>query len=111
MRERLVTVAGGFPDRDAEIWLVFDGTRAPEVAERGTQPRLVLEFAASADDWIVRQVRESEHPNEIAVVSGDRRLTGRARHHGAAVVSPRHFLQHCFADGSSTPAIDPKQSV
>lgn len=96
-RERLLTVARCFPDRDAEIWLVFDGSHTPQDPRPITRPALKLRFAPSADDWIVQQVRDSAWPSEIAVVSGDRRLTGRARHHGAAVVSPRLFLQHCFA--------------
>lgn len=110
MRERLVAVAGGFPDRDAEIWLVFDGSHAPETPVRGTEPRLIIEFAPSADDWIVRRVRDAEDTDEIAVVSGDRRLTGKTRHRGAAVVSPRHFLQHCFA-GGQTRGVDPGDAV
>ena len=104
MRERLVAVARCFPDRDAEIWLVFDGTRTPEDPVRSTQPELRLQFAPSADDWIVRRVRDAECSDEVAVVSGDRRLTGRTRHHGAAVVSPRHFLHHCFAAQSAAPS-------
>jgi predicted RNA-binding protein with PIN domain len=110
MRERLVAVAGGFPDRDAEIWLVFDGSRAPQTPVRGSAPRLIVEFAPSADDWIVRRVRDAQDPGEIAVVSGDRRLTGKTRHRGAAVVSPRHFLQHCLA-GEPTRGIDPLEAV
>ena len=41
--------------------------------------------------------------DQIAVVSGDRRLTGKTRHHGAAVVSPRFFLDHCIQRGASIP--------
>lgn len=58
----------------------------------------MLHFAPSADDWIVKRVRaEQDGPDaaRIAVVSGDRRLTGRAGHYGAAVVSPRLFIRHC----------------
>jgi predicted RNA-binding protein with PIN domain len=97
MRERLVAFARCFPDPHAEIWLVFDGSRTPEDPERGGQPRVTLEFSPSADDWIVERVRNAEDPSTIAVVSGDRQLTGRARHHGASVVSPRLFLSHCRA--------------
>ncbi|MCH7866758.1 MAG: NYN domain-containing protein [Myxococcales bacterium] len=95
MRERLVAFTRRFPDPHAEIWLVFDGSRAPEEPERGDHPKVTLQFAPSADDWIVKHVRGAPDPNTIAVVSGDRQLTGRVRHHGAAVVSPRLFLGHC----------------
>ena len=102
-REHLVAFARCFPDPNAEIWLVFDGTRAPEKPHRGEQPLILLEFAPSADDWIVKRVRDAEHADQIAVVSGDRRLTGKTRHHGAAVVSPRLFLDHCIQRGAAIP--------
>ncbi len=101
MRERLVAFARCFPDPHAEICLVFDGSRAPEVPARGDQPRVMIEFSPSADDWIVKRVRNAEDPTTIAVVSGDRQLCGRARHHGAAVVSPRLFLSHCGAGAAA----------
>jgi hypothetical protein len=102
MRERLVAVAGCFPDPDAEIWLIFDGPRAAKSPERGEQPKLRQLFALSADDWIVARVREEPEPSRIAVVSGDRRLTGRARHYGSAVVSPRLFLDYCLLNLESS---------
>ncbi|MBW2724990.1 MAG: NYN domain-containing protein, partial [Deltaproteobacteria bacterium] len=98
MRERLVAFARRFPDPDAEIWLIFDGARPAENPERGERPKLRLQFAPSADDWIVARVREEPDPSRIAVVSGDRKLTGRTRHHGAAAVSPRLFLDHCTSN-------------
>jgi predicted RNA-binding protein with PIN domain len=98
MRERLVAFARRFPDPHAEIWLVFDGPRAPEDPERNTEPKVTLQFSPSADDWIVKRVREEADPSTIAVVSGDRKLAGRARHRGAAVVSPRLFLDYCVAE-------------
>lgn len=101
MRERLVAVARCFPNPDAEIWLIFDGARAAESPERSELPKLRLQFAPSADDWIVARVREERDPAWIAVVSGDRKLTGRTRHYGAAVVSPRLFLDHCLLDHST----------
>lgn len=100
-RERLVTLARGFPDPDAEIWLVFDGPHPPPESERGERPAVRIEFAPSADDWIVKRVRTADDPQSIAVVSGDRQVGGRARHAGAVVVSPRLFLAHC---GASSPS-------
>jgi hypothetical protein len=101
MRERLVAVARCFPDSNAEIWLIFDGARETENSERGERPKLRLQFAKSADDWIVARVSQDADPTRIVVVSGDRRLTGRTRHKGAAVVSPRLFLEHCISESNS----------
>ena len=94
-RERLVTFARSFPNPDAEIWLVFDGPHPAPEPKRGERPAVLLEFAPSADDWIVRRVRNSEDPSAIAVVTGDHQVGGRTRHAGACVVSPRLFLTHC----------------
>jgi predicted RNA-binding protein with PIN domain len=74
------------------VWVVFDGSRpalAPPEAEAG---RLQSIFAPSADDWLVARVRSAERPDRVVVVTADRRLAGRARHHGATVLAPRDFL-------------------
>ncbi len=104
-RERLVTFAGCFPDPDAEIWLVFDGPHPAQEPERGENPSVRVEFAPSADDWIVKRVRRAENPQAIAVVTGDRQVGGRVRHAGAEVVSPRLFLVHCGLVTGSAPQI------
>ena len=81
----------GLDEPDAEIWVVFDGAREPSgTGEREGPVRVV--FAPSADEWLVEQVRAHA---EVAVVTADRKLAGRARHRGARVVSPREFLRRC----------------
>ncbi len=129
MRQRLVAVARRFPDPNAAIWLVFDGARPAAEPLVGERPEVRIHFAHSADDWIVNQVKQmrlaeaaklpggettlAEEPSgvapvAVAVVSGDRRLANRARHHGAAVVSPRAFLDQCGlgTTKASTPTRD-----
>jgi len=102
MRRRLVAAARRFPYPDTAIWLVFDGAHPPDNPRVGERPELWIHFAPSADDWIVRRVKDAEDASQIVVVSGDRRLANRARHHGAGVVSPRHFLDHCGASNERT---------
>ena len=93
-REELLALLAGFDGlggADAEIWVVFDGAREPTgTGEREGSVRVV--FAPSADEWLIEQVRAHA---EVAVVTADRKLAGRARHHGARVVSPREFLRRC----------------
>lgn len=90
---------------EGEIWIAFDrreqspgdGERGAEPPEPAAPPRIHVAFAPSADDWIARRVRAARTPDRVAVVTADRRLAGRARHHGARVVSPSAFLARCPA--------------
>jgi len=95
-REEVLARVRGFDDPSAEIWVVFDGRRPlPESTEdRGPGPRVA--FAPSADEWMLRRVREAG-AGGAAVVTADRRLAARARARGATVVSPRDFLARCGA--------------
>jgi len=86
----LEAVEGATHERQhPHVWVVFDGSRpAPEPG----LGRLHSVFAPSADDWLLRRVRRSPHPERIVVVTADRQLADRARHHGATVQAPRSFL-------------------
>lgn len=94
---RLLERVAAFEPAGAEIWVVFDA--ANQRSERCQPPaalaRVRLHFAASADDWLVREVRRDPDPGRLAVVTGDRQVQGRVRHAGARVVSPRTFLARC----------------
>ncbi|MEZ4215799.1 MAG: NYN domain-containing protein [Myxococcota bacterium] len=87
------------PPSAASVWVVFDGSRSPAAAPStpGTESvaaggRLQSVFAPSADDWLVRRVKQARDPARVVVVTADRKLANRARHHGARVLSPREFL-------------------
>lgn len=94
---RLVERVAQFEPPEAELWVVFDAAHGH--SERCAPPpelaRVQLVFAPSADDWLVRRVRQAEAPGRFAVVTGDRQVGGRVRHAGAHVVSPRAFLARC----------------
>jgi len=90
-REQLLALLERFDETNAEIWVVFDGARETSGASE-CKGRVRWVFAASADEWLVQQVRAHA---QVAVVTADRKLAGRARHRGARVVSPREFLRHC----------------
>jgi len=95
-RERLRARAACFRPAAEEVWLVFDGGNEREDREeRSGRAALHTVFATSADEWLVARVKAAERPERLAVVTGDRRVAGRARHRGAQVVSPRVFLEHC----------------
>lgn len=92
-RARLLSRVERFEERDAEIWVVFDGP-GPD-PETSPSSRLRVVFAASADEWLLRRIRHAESPARVAVVTADRRLAARSRHRGAQVVSPAAFLARC----------------
>ena len=92
-RDALLARAARFDDPAAELWVVFDGATSEGDRLDGPGPRTV--FAPSADDWLVRRLRSEEDPARVAVVTADRRLAGRVRHHGGRVVTPGEFLSRC----------------
>jgi len=92
-REELLEIAARFDDPSAEIWVVFDGPREAETRDDIGGPHPV--FAPSADAWLLERVRAADDPGRIAVVTADRKLADRARHHGARVFAPRDFLARC----------------
>lgn len=98
-RRALLERVARFDGPGDQLWVVFDGDRpgpaAPELEEAG---RVRCLFAASADEWIRRSIRDSPDASAIAVVTGDRPVADRARHKGASVVSPRLFLSHCLPE-------------
>ncbi len=91
-RAQVVELAGRL--REGEAWVVFDGSVVPE--ELGRQPeRVTVSFAPSADDFILERCVALRGDREIVVVSADRSLLDRARHRGAARLSPWQFAGLC----------------
>jgi predicted RNA-binding protein with PIN domain len=102
VRGELIARAAAFDDPEAELWVVFDGSRPATVVEPGASARLHQVFAPSADEWLLRRIRRVGDPAGVAVVTADRRLADRARHRGAIVVSPGAFLGRCATPARST---------
>jgi YacP-like NYN domain len=94
-RNELLGRVQGFEEEAAEIWVVFDGTTPPGSGGAG---RVRCVFAPSADEWLLGRMRERD-PEEVALVTADRRLAARARDRGVEVVAPAAFLARCRALG------------
>ena len=92
-RQRLLDEVAPLSSAGNPTTVVFDGPHPGEEHDEPTAPRVV--FARSADDWIARTVRDATDPDTLCVVTADRSLSGRCRHRGARVVSPRDFLARC----------------
>jgi predicted RNA-binding protein with PIN domain len=94
-RAELLAWAERLDDPEAEVWVVFDGSRPAGALAAAPGGRVRQVFAASADDWLVARVREAPRAEALAVVTADRQLAGRTRQRGARVVSPAEFLARC----------------
>ena len=90
-RAELMERVEAFEERDAEIWVVFDGAPPAHQSDPG---RVRSIFAPSADEWLLARIRERD-PAQIALVTADRRLAARARHQGVEVIAPAVFLARC----------------
>lgn len=91
-RARLLRLVAELPE-PARVVVVFDGSRPAPLAAKEAEPGVV--FAPSADEWILREIRAVEDPNQIALVTADRKLADRARHRGARIVEPATFVARC----------------
>ena len=83
---------------DMEIWVVFDrrpSTEGRAVNVVSTDSRIRVNYASSADDWIVEQVAILAGHRTVTVVTADRPLRERVRHAGGGLCSPRQFLAEC----------------
>lgn len=93
-RQRLLERSAHFRQPGAEVWIVFDGgDPSGSRTSAADHPRLV--FTPDADAWLAARVREAPAPQQVNVVTADRRLAGRVRGGGATVVSPGDFLRLC----------------
>ena len=104
-RERLLRRISGWKNGPDEIWVAFDGAqpawsvwaepvlRPTTVASRG--PIVHSIYVESADDWIVRRARRSARPEQLIVVSADRKVSGRARSAGCEIWTPWAFISQC----------------
>ena len=85
----------GLTDPSSEIWVVFDGASPAQDDETGSR-RIRSVFFPSADEWLVREVRDRANDGGVvAVVTDDRRLANRARDRGALILTPQEFLRCC----------------
>ena len=84
----------GLTDPSSEIWVVFDGAASVQADDTGSE-RIRSVFAPSADEWLVREVRDRASDGGVAVVTDDRRLANRARDRGALIFTPQEFLRYC----------------
>ena len=97
VRSQLIERAAWLPPTRGQVWLVFDGAEPTRPGvDQPPGPKQV--FAPAADEWIVKRLKASPEVERI-VVTADRRLAGRCRHHGAVIVSPGEFIRACVEPG------------
>jgi len=103
---------GWWKDRDAamgrlvgelELWAESHGDDVTVVFERQPRPPIVSELvevahatrrgADAGDDEIVRRLKAADDPQGFTVVTSDKRLAGRVKAIGAAVVGAGEILR------------------
>ncbi len=115
-RERLLRRIAGWqsgPDdlrSPDDLWVAFDGgqpawsvwaepiagpTNHSKTSGVMRGPTVHCVFVESADDWIVRRARRSARPDQLVVVSADRKVAGRARSAGCEIWTPWDFISRC----------------
>ena len=104
-RERLLRRVSVWQSGPDEIWVAFDGAQPawsvwaePVAVPMTSQSKSTIVhsvFVESADDWIVRRARRATHPDRTIVVSGDRKVTGRARSAGCEIWTPWALISKC----------------
>ena len=84
----------------------FDGEDPDRAA---MPPGVAVRYSApsSADEALLRRLREIEHPAEIIVVTNDRQLMTRCRNEGAKAITWQEFSEKMQARA----AVRPKKSV
>ncbi|MDP6418816.1 MAG: NYN domain-containing protein [Candidatus Krumholzibacteria bacterium] len=77
--------------RDRKRWtLVVDGSRYGQEIAPGP---LHIQYAPSADDWMIESLRKRKKPDEILLVSSDQKdIAGPARQLGARVMSAEELI-------------------
>jgi hypothetical protein len=115
-RERLLRRISTWQSGPDEIWVAFDGTqpawsvwaepvlRPMTSATRG--PTIHSVFVESADNWIVRRARRAAQASQMIIVSGDRKVTGRARSAGCEVWTPWAFMSRCTGEPNRSEVAD-----
>lgn len=98
-RAVLCTLASQLPYPSEAITLVFDAKHLtePQVqpAAEGTRARVRQVYAPSADEWILKALKQRRDLERTVVVTGDRPLADRARHRGAEIMPTDAFVALC----------------
>lgn len=99
-RETMVQVIDRWArSHDDKVTLVFDGP-IPRggLAQQMSSSRITVRFSGkeTADDVIVRIVKNAKYPNELRVVSGDGAIRHEARYRKAESVDSAAFVAELF---------------
>jgi len=85
--EKLTSLVQGL---SGQVILVFDGREGIDAPHK---PWVYFTKGISADEFIVKKVREFQDPHSVKVVTRDRQIISRVKSLGAKVVDPQDFLK------------------
>ncbi len=114
-RERLLERVTHWSGGADSIWVAFDGSHPAmsawaelvTMSSGGDLPGPAVHslFVESADDWIVRRARRTQHPERMIVVSADHKVAGRARSAGCEILTPWAFMARCTRAEAGAPEV------
>jgi predicted RNA-binding protein with PIN domain len=101
-RETLVRVIEQWAEKgDDKVTLVFDGP-VPDtgMARQMDSPRIIVKFSAplTADDVIIKMVRETKDPGNTRIVSSDTAIATEAKYRRCAWSDSPAFVQELFGE-------------
>lgn len=100
----LSRAAQTFAARGDRVELVFDSRWAFATEREKVSPNVTAVYAAgSADDYIVRAVRESSTPRQITVVTDDLGIAARVREYRPRRIACAEFLEMIASVPESRP--------
>jgi predicted RNA-binding protein with PIN domain len=105
-------------EADGDVTVVFDAARAPagvtpEQDYKGIHVRFILE--GTADDWIENLIRRESRPQQLTIVSDDRRLRKAAERHRCRWLGCLDYIEEvqggqAAPPGPAAPSEEPAKS-
>ena len=105
LEDYLYELAPALGVKSSQFLVVYDGSDTVTAGERGGRIRsLFSRGGADGDEYVIRQVRGSKHPERLVVVSDDNHIANNVRVHGAKIIRAGELLALVAKRGRSRPA-------
>jgi predicted RNA-binding protein with PIN domain len=101
--ERLKWLLKAKPYGKNQATVIFDNRQGWGNEERYFDLSIIYTSGETADDWIIRKVRETNNPRVLVVVSNDKGIERMIRGTGARWTSAQYFVNAAPSEEPSAP--------